>query len=300
MKNIKTPIAIALITTSATICSSPAATSLMVNLRLPDSTNANAGGDVTDSYLTLSPAHATGVISSEQTNWNNLTDPSASSSLFYSNGTAASGVTISFGSESSGPAATIDYNTTGTINSTALRGSGGGTSATSLVAGENSIYGFGDNSSNTAASRAGWFGNSGGINDAIGIRIDGLAAGDYQIYVMGRNTNTVIQTSMNMFLGTGMLNTSFDYSSLTPTLENNFEVPNFDSAGHNEFREGDNYVVINFSLDDDESLFLASDGTDPNGEDRGFLNMVQVVAIPEPSVSLLTLIPAFFLLRRRR
>ena len=60
-----------------------------------------------------------------------------------------------------------------------------------------------------------------------------------------------------------------------------------------------NYVALDITLADGDSLFLASDGGTA-AESRGFLNMVQIVAIPEPASALLGTLGLLALLRRRR
>jgi len=282
----------------ATACTASAA-NLMINLRTPDGSNANAGGDVAGADLTLSPAHAAGAIPGSETTWNNFSATAPSSSLSYADGSAASGVTVTFGSESGSLVDTLDYTTTATINTTALRGSGGGTpGTTTLLADAGSVYGDGDGPSNTAAGRAGWFGNASGANDGMGLRVDGLTAGDYTVYLMGRNTNSSSATPMNLFVASASLSTLFDYSVLTPVLEGNLQVPDTEPTGHNTFRAGDNFVAVHVTVGDGESLYIATDGA--GSEVRGFLNMVQISAVPEPSVALLALGGGLLLLRRRR
>ena len=167
---------------------SASAANLMLNFR-STSTNAAASGDVTAAYYTLSPGHDDGTIPITDTAWNNFSSTASSSSLNYSNGTAASGVSVTFGNESAASSGIISYTATSGINMTALYGTGGATAGNlNLTSNAASIYGSGNNSSNSAVGRAGWLG--GAANTAIGMRVDGLEAGDYRIYVMSRNTNS--------------------------------------------------------------------------------------------------------------
>ncbi|MBN8460956.1 MAG: hypothetical protein J0M04_24260 [Verrucomicrobia bacterium] len=274
------------------------AANLMLNFR-STSTNAAASGDVTAAYQTLSPAHDDGSIPLAQTTWNNFSSTASSGSLNNADGSAASGVTLTFGSERVANSGSIDYSYVTGINISALYGNGGGTAGQQSLTGNSaSIYGNGNNSSNSAAARAGWLGAA---NSAIGMRMDGLAAGDYRIYVMARNTNSNATTAAPMFLyaSTGASSSTFGFSSLTPTTEANTTYPNSNPTAYNAFDEGVNYVVIEVTVAAGQSLFLASDGA-ATGETRGFLNMVQIVSIPETSVPLLAGLGLLALGRRRR
>ncbi|RYD65931.1 MAG: hypothetical protein EOP83_06255, partial [Verrucomicrobiaceae bacterium] len=139
---------------------SASAANLMLNFR-STSMNAAASGDVTAAYYTLSPGHDGGTIPITDTTWNNFSSTASSSSLNYSNGTAASGVSVTFGNESAASSGIISYTTTSGINTTALYGSGGASpGALNLTSNAASIYGSGNNSTNAAAGRAGWLGNA--------------------------------------------------------------------------------------------------------------------------------------------
>lgn len=274
------------------------AANLMLNFR-STSTNTAASGDVTAAYYTLSPAHNDGAIPLAQTTWNNFSGTGASSSLTNADGTSATGVTLTFGSERVANSGSIDYSYVTGITISALYGSGGGTNGQQNLTGNSaSIYGNGNNSSNSAAARAGWLGAA---NSAIGMRLDGLAAGDYRIYVMARNTNSnaVVAAPMYLYATTGASASTFGFSSLTPATEANTTYPTSNPTAYNAFDEGVNYVAIDVTVTAGQSLFLASDGA-ATGETRGFLNMVQIVSIPEPSVPLLAGLGLLALGRRRR
>lgn len=288
---------------SAAVCSSGSlsAASLMLNFR-STSTNAAASGDVAGSYLALSPAQDDGSIPSTQTSWNNFSTTAASSGLTYSDGTSATGVTLTFGTESTAGNSTIDLGTVSSINLTALYGSGGGTTGKQALTGNaGSIYGNGNNSSNSAVSRAGWLGGgTSAAGNALGLRVDGLVAGDYRIYVMARNTNSnAAAAPVNIYSTTGALSSTFNFSSLTAETQSNAVYPNTSPTAYNGFVEGENFVSFDLTVAAGQSLFLASDGGS-SSETRGFLNMVQIVSIPEPSALLLGFIGLVPLFRRRR
>lgn len=286
---------------AAGLSMSATAANLLLNFR-STSTNAAASGNVASPYLALSPGHDAGTLAPSETTWNNFSTTAASSSLSYSDGSAASGVTLTFGTEASTGSGTIDLSTVTGINTTSLYGTGGGAPGQQVLVGNSaSIYGSGNNSSNSAVGRAGWFGGgSGTAGNAIGLRVDGLAAGDYRIYVMARNTNSNATTAapMNLYATTGALSTSFTFSSLSPEVQSNTAFANTNPTAYNSFAEGTNFVAIDFTLSAGESLFLAADGASA-GETRGFLNMVQIVSVPEPSVALLGALGLIALFRRR-
>lgn len=262
---------------------------------------------VGSSYATLSPGHL--VIPVSQTAWNTISASSARSNLVFADGTAA-GVTLTMGQEGTGGTnKIINYETA--ITSIALAGTGGSSPGTPapqvMTADANSIY------AGTAAGRDGFFGSgtSGampstvGTGQAIGLRIDGLQAGDYLIYVMARNTNTNVNsttnpTPMNVYATTGGLSTTFDFSALSPTVQSNLTYPNTNPTAYNTFINGENYVSISVSLALGQSLFIASEGGNNLQEARGFLNMVQIVQVPEPSAALLGMLGMFAFFRRRR
>ncbi len=297
MKNLP----LALLSILCTSQSLPAA-SLMINLR-STSTNAAASGDVASPYLTLSPGHNATTVSNTETTWNNFNSTAASSSLLYSDGTSATGVTLTFGTESTTGSGVIDLGTVTGINLSSLYGTGGAVAGQqSLVSNAGSIYGSGNNSANSAAGRAGWFGGgTSGAGNALGLRVDGLTSGDYRIYVMARNTNSNAVTSapMKLYASNGAFSTSYNFSSLTAEVQANTTFPNTNPTAYNSFVDGTNFVAIDVTLAAGQSLFVASDGGSA-AETRGFLNMVQIVSVPEPAAALLGALGTLILLRRIR
>ena len=105
-------------------------------------------------YLTLDPGHAAGTISGSDQTWNAIKTSSATSSLLYSDGSAASGITLSLGQEATAGNNIISYSTAiGNLN---LAGTGGGTAGQQSLLGAGSIYG--DNTASTAVGRDAVFG----------------------------------------------------------------------------------------------------------------------------------------------
>lgn len=277
------------------LCSTPA---FSANLML-DFGNPASNSVVAAPYLTLSPGHAPGGIPAGQTSWNTITTSANRTDLVYGDGSAAGGVTLDLGQESTGGNGTIDFGTA--VGNLALAGSGGAVPGQQSLLGTGSIYG--DNSSSTAAGRDGFFGGgtATGTGAAIGLRLDGLAAGDYVAYVMARNTNSnAASLPMNVYSSIGASSGSFTFSSLTAEVQSNAGYASAGYAGqYTTFTEGENFLAINFTIEEGESFFLAVDGGNDAVERRGFLNMVEIVSVPEPSVALLGAAGFLFLLRRR-
>jgi|SRR5690242_2110754 len=234
-------------------------------------------------YLTTDPGHALSTVSGSDTTWNAIKTSSATSSLLYGNGSSASGITLTMGQEATARNNVISYGTA--IANLNLAGSGGGVAGQQnlLVAG--SIYG--NDTSSTAVGRDGFFGGgTGNAGSAVGLRIDGLAAGNYLIYVMARNVNSdAASIPMNIYSLAGASAGTFDFSSLTASGEAN---TGYTTAAYTDqyttFQAGENYVGLNVTIGSGDSLFLAVDGASA-GETRGFLNMVEIAAAPAPEPS---------------
>lgn len=278
------------------------AANIMINFR-STSANAAASGDVASPYLTLSPGHDAGAIPLAETNWNNFSSTGTSSSLVNSNGTAATGVSLTFGTEATTGSGTINLGNVTGINTSALYGTGGGTAGRQALAGNAaSIYGNGNTSSNSAVGRAGWLGGgTAGAGNAIGMRLDGLAAGEYRIYMMARNTNSnaAVASPMNLYTTTGTTSSSFNFSALSSVVQANTTYTTSNPTAYNTFAAGENFVSFDVTLSTGESLFLAADGGSA-GETRGFLNMIQIVSVPEPSSLVLGFAGLLILSRRHR
>jgi hypothetical protein len=91
---------------------------------------------------------------------------------------------------------------------------------------------------------------------------------------------------MNVYGAAGSSAGTFDFSSFTPHLQYNTNYAAATYAGeYTSFVNGENYVGFTVTVAAGESLFVAVDGATsgaaPN-ENRAFLNMVEIVAVPEP------------------
>jgi len=243
-------------------------------------------------YLTLDPGHAVETISGSDQTWNTIKTSSATSSLLYGDGSAASGITLSLGQEATAGNNTINYSTA--IANLNLAGTGGGTAGQQNMLGAGSIYG--DNTASTAVGRDAIFGGgTSGAGDAIGLRLDGLAAGDYLVYVMSRNVNSdAASLPMNIYSAVGISAGTFDFSSLAANAEANTGYASATYAGqYTTFQAGQNYVGLNVTIGSGDSLFLAVDGGSAT-DTRGFLNMVEITPAPAPEPGTLALLGVGF------
>lgn len=255
--------------------------------------------------LTLSPGHDAGTVTAGETSWNQVTSSAQQTSLNWSDGTSATGVTLTMG-QGSKASESITYSTTATFTGS-IAGNGG----SAFVAGVTyeklttdkgtSIYGPATGS--TTVSLDALFSST--SDTSIGFRIDGLAAGSYLVYAMVRNTNTNAPSGagMNAYAAAGDSSSTFDFSSLTAMAQSNpgyARDPYVNEYG--SFIAGENYVVtpIALTVGEDQSVFLSVEGQGAGGAGRGFINSLQIVAVPEPSVALLGIFGVFGLLRRRR
>ncbi|HET6408744.1 MAG TPA: PEP-CTERM sorting domain-containing protein [Chthoniobacteraceae bacterium] len=230
---------------------------------------------------TVSPAHAVGAVPGSAVTWNKVLLSDIGSGVLSSTG-GSTGVSINLGVESGTGSGTISYTTNPAGGSTILGTAAGATS---------SLY------SDTKVARDGIF--SGAADVALGLRIDGLAAGEYTLYFTARNTNSGLTSNRGerMYASTGTSSDTFDFSA----------VSNFSSVANTNsmtdalgiFTAGVSYNTLSFTITGGQSLFLAVDGFQ-SGENRGFLNSLEIVAVPEPGVPLLFgASVAFFLFRRR-
>lgn len=226
----------------------------------------------TGASLSNSPYHTVNS-SFTDTSWNTIGLANVSSGLVYSNGSAATGVTLTLGSSKG---STL-------LNFSQLPGSSSALGATINTG----VF------ADTSVGKDGIFTSAPAGNNLVGVKIGGLSAGQYEIYVVGLNTsNGPGYQSPSVFFAaaTGNVGT-FETNGLTPSASTLL-------ASQVNWVEGDNYAKVTITLNAGQSLVLVADGT--GSEDRGFLNAMQIVAVPEPQTMLLCLIGliALPLLRR--
>jgi hypothetical protein len=226
----------------------------------------------------LSMGHFAGAVPGTEISWNQILNAD-NSSLVYSDGSAATGVSIVVGRSPAGVSNSVDY-ANKLISSSALGGS-----ATW------GIY------TNTSPVKDGIFatGNSSVPTNILGIRVDGLASGTYTLYISGRNTSTGFTSPMRFFATNGASAGTFTFdTNTTPSVvEVNSgtaigSLPTQADATTSTFAYGDNCVHLVVTLNSGESIFLAITGVDSSAGFRGFLNAVEIV----PGAPVLTNFPA--------
>jgi len=233
---------------------------------------------VAPSEATLDMGHFSGAVPGAEANWNQIVNADKSS-LFYSDGSAATGVSIVLGRSPAGVNNSVNY-TLKTISSSAL--------GTAVNLG---IY------TNTSPGKDGIFatGTATVSTNVLGIRVDGLAAGTYTLYISGRNTSTGFSDPEQFFATNGASASSFSFATgATPSvIEANSAVnpgsgpANGAAAITSTFAYGDNCGHLVVTLNAGDSLFLAAIGTSAS-ECRGFLNAVEIM----PGSPALTNFPA--------
>jgi hypothetical protein len=198
--------------------------------------------------LTNSPGHVSGAVPMGETLWN-VANPNASN-LFYANGAPATGISMTLGSTPL-DSKVVDF--TASVSSSNALGSAHSTG----------IYAEG-----SVARDAVWNGSGSTSDYSMGIRTDGLGAGDYTVFVMAKNTNSG-RSEMNIYAFSDSLRANYDYGGDTPVyIENNES---------SSWIEGDNYARVTVTVASGESIYIIVDGVG-DGRERGFLNAVQIVA----------------------
>lgn len=204
-----------------------------------------------------SPGHAAGAVPSTEITWNRIVGDT--NTLYYGDGTHATGVTLELGrSTAVGPVSddTINFNDNGfTVNAlgTAIN--------TGVYAG-------------TSPVRDGIFAGAGGLtNWGMGLRVDGLPAGTYRVFVHGRNSNTANPAGLRFYATNGASANTYAFSINDATVALANSAPPITTG----FVEGDNFGVLVVTLTAGQSLYVASEGI-VAAELRGFFNAISIVA----------------------
>ena len=224
--------------------------------------------------------HFAGAVPSSETGWNKIINADAISGLVYADGSAANGVSVVVGRSGAGINDTLNFNNKN-ISSSAL----GGQETWGIY-------------TNTSPLKDGIFatGTSSVETNALGIRVDGLTAGTYTLYISGRNTSTAVIAAQRFFAATGASSASFIFSTNTTPFVDEANSgapvgsgnPTQAEAITSTFAYGDNCTHLVVTLGAGDSLYLAATGIVTNQGYRGFLNCVEIV----PGAPVLTNFPA--------
>lgn len=227
--------------------------------------------------LTNSPLHAADG-SFTDTSWNsiNSTTTGAKTGFVYSDGTDATGVSLHVGRSSNNPWTTLTFaggptNVTSTSNPASLDGVF--TNSTSI--GRDGHY----------AAYASGTGDP-ALTRIMGVSVAGLGAGTYDVYLVGLNPNLALAEAAGMGFWAVELADTANYDA-TALVSGGPQAVSTNSIGAS-WVEGDNYAKLTFTKTSADSYltFLAVGQTE--AETRGFINAIQIVAVPEPaSASLL-------------
>lgn len=140
-----------------------------------------------------------------------------------------------------------------------------------------------------------WNGGMATNDRYVGIRVDGLDAGEYTIYQWGRNGN-IVTNPMNAYAGAGATAGTFNFASIGPE-----QIANTDTA--DDWIDTVTYAKQTVTIATGESIYIGMNGVLAE-QSRGFLSGVQIVGanIPEPGVyaALLGVVALGSVIRRRR
>lgn len=207
---------------------------------------------VTGSDQTNSPYHSVNGAFAE-TSWNNVT-ADLMSRVVWSDGTAATGVTIDVGDSAKFGDTTLVLDSA--VSTSAL--------GSQLNA---NIY------DGTSVGKDAIFASFTGTRH-VGCQISGLSAGTYDVYLTGRNTNSSQPGQQTLMAGTSSAPGDFDFSGYSS------QMLSYKGLTAPTTWNGECYVKFTVTLGSGEYLNVASVGS--GIEKRGFLNSVQIVAVPQP------------------
>ncbi|MCC5851003.1 MAG: PEP-CTERM sorting domain-containing protein [Verrucomicrobia bacterium] len=233
----------------------------------------------TGANLTNSPYHAVSGASFET--WNILGTSDVASGLLWGNGTAATGVTLDLGVSG-------DNNT---VNESIIDFSTQPSSSSALGGRTNTGVFDGNSVGKDAIFNSG--------SPQLGLKIGGLALDTYYVYVVGINTNLGNFASNpndgNLIpMNIGALATG-DVATLDTDGLSAVNIPN---NVFSSWSQGANYARFEVTLTNDNPYLTIFTYDNSN---RGFLNAVQIVAIPEPgTLVLLGIALGTLLIFRRR
>lgn len=264
----KIPLALALLAASALTCS---ADILLLDF-----------GNTTTTTPANSPYHIAANTTSF-TSWNTINSTAdVNSGLVYGSGAAATGISLNLGASATG----LNNSSTNSSLNTILLATQ--PSSISALGGNTNTGVYGNTSIATDGVFHQSFGNTTLKTGSVGLQITGLPAGTYEIYFTGRNTSINYATApgtekITAYAGAGVAGQNFTFNSYTATGFLSF---NGTSSFTSSWVETENYLRLTVSLLAGEALNIASSGfgsTAGNGDQRGFINSIEIVAVPEPS-----------------
>lgn len=247
-------------TFTVALATSAQAQTLMLNFR--------ATGGPTGANLTNSPLH-TSEPSFTDTTWNNVSNSDVTSGLLYADGSSATGVAFDLG------LADLDVSSTVILSSNPGKVSNlGNNTNTGVYAGD-------------SVAKGGIFAGNTTDRLEIGLQVTGLAAGTYEVFVTGRNTNGQNSSELpyTYYASAGTEGADFDFSGYDSS-----SVTFISDDNTSSWVDGGNYGKFTITLAAGEALNIVSNGDGGKGDagssfgsaNRGFLNSVQISMIPEP------------------
>lgn len=236
-------------------------------------------------YLTTSPGHNAGTVLSTETTWNQVTTSAQVTSLNWSDGSSATGVTLTMG-QGTRPSGTVTFDTAATFTGS-IPGNGGSATGQEKLTTNKGTSIYGPAAGSTAATLDALFTTT--FDNAIGFRIDGLSAGNYILYVMARNTNTNANTGagMTVYASAAASDSTFSYSAISGASQSNLGKAAATYVNeYGSFMEGNNYVAVPVTVTQNQAVYVVSEGQGAANSSRGFINMIQIVkAVDSPFAS---------------
>lgn len=110
----------------------------------------------------------------------------------------------------------------------------------------------------------------------IGVQINGLPPGRYEVYVVARNINVDLAQTQRVYVGVAKGSAGINFASAGYTSRTLAYATGTDAT--EEWQEGANYLKFTVTLKEGDALNIATIG-EQGGRLRGFLNCVQVVSV---------------------